>query len=96
MSKNLFDFTNEKIDSFEENDNLKFSQNQTNNIKDKIESYKNKSQEDLMNELYSSVNAQKNNGTFDMAKLENMVDTLSPYLSEGQKENIKGLLNKIR
>ena len=49
-----------------------------------------------MNELYSSVNAQKNNGTFDMAKLENMVDTLSPYLSEGQKENIKGLLNKIR
>lgn len=102
MSKNLFEFTNEKI--YDETDNKlkedksqnKISENQSEFIKQKFSEYSGKSESELMAELFSTVNQQKNNGTFEIEKLYKMIDTIAPYLDEKQVNNLKGLLNKLK
>lgn len=91
MSKNLFDFTNEKIEE------LNTKNEQTNDfLKQKVNEYSNKSQDELMEELLNTVNNQKSNGTFNIEKLTTMVETITPYLDETQVANLKGLLEKIK
>lgn len=95
MSKNLFDFTSEDLSNYEEEKQEKIKQEQTKSLKDKINEYKSKSQNELLEELVSSVQKQKENGSYNQEKLFEMINTVSPYLTQEQVENMKGLLEKI-
>ena len=58
--------------------------------------YKNYSQDELTEMLYSQVLRDKQNGTFDMAKIENSINMILPYVSASQRQNLLNMLEKIR
>ena len=80
----------EKINNYETSKNKQETAEQIFN------KYKNKNQEDLMNELFKNVDKQKQNGNFDYKSLVCMAEKMSPFLSPEQKQNLEILLNKIK
>lgn len=68
---------------------------QKENIENLVNQFQGKSQDELLKTLHSEVAKQKQNGTFDIKKLESSIEMLSPFLSEQQKKNIKELLKHI-
>lgn len=58
--------------------------------------YKEYSSDELLNELISKTNEQKQNGEFNYQQLSSMVDKLSPFLNEQQKNNMRGIMEKIK
>ena len=73
----------------------KNTQNDEENIKNIYNKYKDKSEGELMGELYNVVNKQKENGTFDLQSLQNSLQKISPLLSSEQNEKIKDILQKL-
>ena len=86
--------------SFQNNQNLNNNQNDIHQNKEKVEQfyqkYKDKNENELMEELLKNVSMQKQNGTFDYQGLCNMLKTFSPYLSQEQVGKIQNLLNQIK
>ena len=78
--------------------NEKQSQSKVNEsqIKDKFNTYKDMSSEQLNSELFKEVARQKSQGTFDYAGLERMVQSLQGSLSAEQYNNIKRLLESLK
>ncbi len=64
-------------------------------VKQTYEKYKDYSQEQLMQELFRTVNAQKRNGSFDKKQLESMLSLIMPSLSDEQKSKMQALLNSL-
>ena len=105
MSKSFYDFSKEKRYSNQANEQ-NFGQgfkNQTSknqstydNISDAVNKYSQMSQDELMQNLLFEVQKQKQNGTFDVNRLENAVDSLGAYLTPQQKKNIKEILNSLK
>ena len=58
--------------------------------------FKDKSQSEIMQELFGQVQKQKQNGTFDYDKICSMVELMSPYLNQEQKNNILTILSKLK
>lgn len=58
--------------------------------------YKDKSEDELISELFKYVAKQKENGTFDYENLSNMLNQISPFLNEQQKNKMKDILNQIK
>lgn len=63
---------------------------------DRYNSLKDKSESELMEELFKQVNAQKQNGNFNYDELENSVKSIQSFLSEEQREKINFLLQQIK
>ena len=58
--------------------------------------YKEYSSDELLNELISKTNEQKQNGELNYQQLSSMVDKLNPFLNEQQKNNMRGIMEKIK
>lgn len=72
------------------------SQNPTlNTSAEMLNKYKNMDKNQLLSQLYSEVNRQKANGTFDPKKLEQAVDKMGSYLSPQQRQNIKSMIKSL-
>ncbi len=98
MAKNLYDFAEEnsqaKVDAF----NQTTSKNNVDEafIKNKVQEYSSMNQGDMMQELFSEVQASKNNGTFDFDKISSSVEMVKDYLTPEQQSTLQNLLNRIK
>lgn len=76
-----------------------FEQNTAQNeeyLRQKYESFRGKSHNELMRDLFEEVSRQKQNGCFDYESLANSIEAIKPFLSTEQQVNIKELLEKIK
>lgn len=58
--------------------------------------YKGKSEDELLFELVNHVTKQKENGTFDYQNLENILSKIMPFLNDRQKEKLNDVLKQIK
>ena len=65
-------------------------------IKEKFETYKGMSREELNSQLFSEVARQKMQGTFDYEALAKMVESIKGSLSTEQYANIVRLLESLK
>lgn len=65
-------------------------------LKNRYNELKNKSHDELTDELYKEVERQKENGTFDFDTLRKSVNAISSFISPEQLENINQLLDNIK
>ena len=65
-------------------------------IKKKIDKYKNYSNQELLNELLKETNRQKKNGTLTDKKLDEIANGLIPYLDNEQKQRMNEILKLLR
>ena len=65
-------------------------------IKDKYNSYKDMSKEELNDALFKEVAKQKSAGTFDYDRLESMVGSLQGVLPAKDYENIQRMLESLK
>lgn len=65
------------------------------NFDELINKYKGKSKEELLSELMKVASTEKSKGNLSRIQLENIFSTLSPYLSESEKQNLKNLIKMI-
>ncbi len=79
----------EKINDRENRDN-------TQKVEDLYERYKDKSEDELLNELLKNVEKQKKDGSFNYQGLINTIDKVSPFLSKEQNLKIKEILKNIK
>lgn len=79
----------EKINDNEARDNTK-------KIEDLYEKYKDKNEDELLNELLKNVEKQKKEGSFNYQGLINTIDKISPFLSKEQNLRIKEILENIK
>lgn len=56
-----------------------------------INKYQGFSQEDLVQELITQINTQKQNGTWNKQEMENMLSAVRPMLNEEQQKNLDTL-----
>lgn len=96
MKKSLWDYASTKPqkpkETFEKEEK---SSPPPNNFEEQIKHYQSMPREDLLATFYQEVAKQKQNGTFDLKKLESTLSSLDAFLSPEQKKNIKELLNQI-
>ena len=101
MKKSLFDFASSNPSpNFDTtlNQNPKkeqLKQEAQANLEETFQKYQNMPRDDLLKTLNSEIAKQKANGTFDLAKLQNTLNSLDPFLSPQQKNNIKELLKQF-
>lgn len=81
--------------SFNETDK-KSLENESKKVESLYNEYKDKSQDELVEELYKHVAKQKQDGTFDYNSLENMLNKVSPFLTSEQKIKMKEILEQLK
>lgn len=94
MSKNLFDFANEELQKKVQEDKVK-TENIEKDVQEKINKYKGYSENDLLQEFHRVTKEKKQEGSLDSKKILNVVDKLSPFLNNQQKESLKNLIKTI-
>ncbi len=87
MPRDLKSFANENKDKVNTGD--------TKNIEDLINKYKDMNQNELISNLFSEASKLRAQGKLDSASLNNMKNTLYPFLNPQQKEMLDGLVNAI-
>lgn len=65
-------------------------------IADRLGSFGNKSEEQLMSELIAAVNRMKSDGSFDPASLDRLYATAYPFLSESQRARMRGIIDMLK
>ena len=65
------------------------------NYSDLINKYSNKSKHELYEELLKITKEQKEKGNLSSAQLANIYNTMLPMLSDGEKENLKRLIDTL-
>jgi hypothetical protein len=71
------------------------TENSEERVKQTYEKYKDYSQDELMQELLRSVNAQKQNGTFDKQRLISTLSLVLPSLNDEQRSKLEELLSRL-
>ena len=71
------------------------TENSEEKVKQTYEKYKNYSQDELLQELMRSVNAQKQNGTFDKQRLISTLSLVLPSLNDEQRSKLEELLSRL-
>lgn len=71
------------------------TENSEERVKQTYEKYKDYSQDELMQELLRSVNAQKQNGTFDKQRLISTLSLVMPSLDSEQRSKLEELLSRL-
>lgn len=85
----------ENYNNTQNNHEQKNAQDSEENIKNIYNKYKDKNEDELLSELISNVNKQKQEGTFNIENITNMLSKISPYLTQEQSDKIKDILQKI-
>lgn len=70
--------------------------NQTKNVEELYDKYKDKSQDELLAELLKNVDKQKKDGTFNYDGLVKTIEKVSPFLTKEQNSKIKEILKNIQ
>ena len=84
--KSLSEFSEEKMEeNFKESD-----------LKEAYEKYKDMPEDELLKTLFTEVDKQKHNGTFNFENLKSLVESMAPMLTSEQLNNINVLLEKMR
>ena len=101
MKKSLADFASSKPESLHNptpptSEKSPPTHNQNQNFEQQIKHFESMPREDLLKTLHHEVAKQKQNGTFDIQKLESTLSSLDAFLTPQQKKNIKELLNQIQ
>lgn len=65
-------------------------------FKDKFNNYTSKSESELMDELTKVAKKMKADGSFDVAMLENLYNTASPFLNPVQRERMRGIIDALK
>ena len=92
-NQNLHNFS-KNIDS-EGYENLMQKLNQD-EIKQKIERYKNMSQSELMNELIKETNKQKSNGNLNEKKLQDIKNSMAEFMSAEEQKKLDDIIKILR
>ena len=87
MSKNIFDYQQDKKPEVDEN--LKQC------AEELVSHYQNFSQEELMQELFKVARNEKEKGVLTKEKLQEIKATITPYLNESQIEFLEQLIKKL-
>lgn len=97
MAKNLYDFAEEN-GKCEQKSCLKSEKPSMNEefVKSKVQEYSSMSQGEMMQKLFSEVQASKANGTFDFNKISSSVEMVKDYLTPDQQRTLQNLLNRIK
>ena len=90
MGKNLKDYANNKINATPEQ-----MQSAEQKAKEMLNKYKDMSKDDLMTEFENEVLRQKQNGTFDKNKLQNMLDSVRFLIPNDKYEQVKQVLESL-
>lgn len=76
------------------------SEDAPNKSKEKVEDYMNKysnlSQEELMKEFLKVSQEKKKNGGFSTGEINNIKQTLAPFLNSEQMQNLDNLINMVK
>ncbi len=99
MSKSLFEYASseksnkveQKIETKSKTENISEE-----NLKKQYDKYSKLSERELMSELFSEVNKQKMNGSFNFQDLANKIEGIRPMLSDQQLKNLDNLLKQIK
>ena len=65
-------------------------------LKEAYEKYKDMPEDELLKTLFTEVDKQKQNGTFNFENLKSLVESMAPMLTSEQLNNINVLLEKMR
>ena len=99
MSKSLFEYaSSEKSNNVEQKIETKSKTENISeeNLKKQYDKYSKLSERELMGELFSEVNKQKMNGSFNFQDLANKIEGIRPMLSDQQLKNLDNLLKQIK
>lgn len=96
MSFNQFCKENKQVKSKEKVENTNINQENADTVKNFYDKYKSYSNQELMQELLKATNEKKEKGEFDYNKLSDNINSLSPFLTSEQQNNIKGILEKLK
>lgn len=88
--KSLSEFSEENVEEKKE-ENFKES-----DLKEAYEKYKDMPEDELLKTLFTEVDKQKQNGTFNFENLKSLVESMAPMLTSEQLNNINILLEKMR
>ncbi len=88
--KSLSEFSEENVEEKKE-ENFKES-----DLKEAYEKYKDMPEDELLKTLFTEVDKQKQNGTFNFENLKSLVESMAPMLTSEQLNNINVLLEKMR
>ena len=88
---NLKEFSENKKQNHEEEVNDKVKKN----IEDKVDYYSNFSNDELYNEFLKEVNKGKKNGTINKQKLNEIKETILPFLDNDKRKKLDELLKII-
>jgi len=69
-----------------------FSNEETKNIENLYNKYKDQPEDQLINELLNTIAKQKKEGTFNYDALKSIIEKISPFLSKEQNLKIKEIL----
>ena len=83
--KNQADQREKTQGSFDQNDARKTA-----------ESYKNKSDSELLSDIFKVANEQKANGSLSDEKLRAFADSVAPMLNEEQKQRLNGVIEMLK
>ena len=87
MSKNIFDY--------EQNSKEDINTEQQKSVEDMIDYYQNFSQDDLVKELFKVASSEKEKGNLTKEKLEEIKNTILPYLNQNQIDFFEKLIEKL-
>ena len=102
MSNKFGDYTNRNLNSFaDRNKHIldDFKQNnsqQYNELNEIINKYSNMSQNQIFNEFIKVAEQKKQDGTLTLEYINNIRNTLFPYLTDEQKNIFNNLVNYLR
>ena len=87
MSKNIFDY--------EQNSKEDINTEQQKSVEEMIDYYQNFSQDDLVKELFKVASSEKEKGNLTREKLEEIKNTILPYLNQNQIDFFEKLIEKL-
>ena len=92
----LSEFKNKETDGIKPTEQKQANESSNKSVEEMYNNYKNMNSAQLMQELFSQVNMQKQNGTFNFDKLNESINQVLPYLGEEQKNNLLSILNSLK
>lgn len=65
-------------------------------VRERMEQFNGKTEEQLMSELTAMVARMKSEGTFDTSVIDNLYATASPFLNEEQRQRMRAIVDLLK
>ena len=89
-------FSEYNVDTKKQYEKIKEDNPETvNNVEEQLKKYENLSQAELMQEFIKESKKQKQNGSLDRDKMENIKSTLLPFLNSNQQKQLDYLMGIV-